>query len=203
MVSKGPQETSLPSQLKLPRPEEWAQRMAQRSAKAAKVPEILAKLEKLDSDYNAQQKVLESLMMSMLSPYGMPSDEILDALELLDDEQKAALKESLKAIFDVIHTLNDTNDNISKTVEGITTSIASLATTVRNMPVPQSPAPSEKVDIGPQVDQILMAINKTGERITKAVDEMEPAQTGFQALQFEVIDRDKAGAIKKVKVSGV
>lgn len=192
------------SPVKLPSPEEYAQKIAQRRAKAAKVPQIIERLNKLSNDFASQQKVVESLLLSMASPHGVPTGDIMDGLDIIDEAQRESLQRLVETIGLASQTTSERNTAILQAVQSINDSIGLLTKAIRAIPRPKDPIAPKEIDLAPDVNRLMSAIYTTGQELKRSVSEMAPVERQpFTALQFSVTERDKAGAIKTVKVTGV
>lgn len=186
----------------LPSPEEYGRRLAARRAKVAKVPDMRESFATLSQDLAAQRESVEALLGALVAPDEVPVDEILSGLSSLSERQRQDLEQVLTSILQATNrvqatyqALLDNGQQIAQTIQRMAQSMARLP---REFPAPQ------KVDISNDVGRILDAISATGASVGNRIEGQipQPRAPIVFPLQLEVTDRDKSGAIKKIKVTG-
>lgn len=162
---------------KLPSPEEYGKTLAERRRKASRVPEILAKLERIAQGIAEQAEEVAKL----------PLLDVLIGLEGVKD--KMAGQESVDQAIDAISAL--TNE-LERTRTELVAGFDSVVKAVVSMPGP--PKPAEPVDLEPVMREI------RANRVEIPVTVPETAVSMPQAYEFDDITRDENGDITGARV---
>ena len=162
---------------KLPSPEEYGRTLAERKRRADRVPEILAKLERIAQGIAEQAEEVAKL----------PVSELLDGLDGVRAE--IAGQDSVTPVLGALATLAG---ELERTRAELVGGFDSIVKAVVSMPGP--PKPVDPVDLEPVLREI------RAYRVVPPSTPAEPTYVMPQAYEFREITRDENGDISGARV---
>lgn len=181
----------MPSPVKLPDPDTYGRKLAERRLKASGIPDILARLERLASDVSTYREASDTLLASVVNPYETVTADINDRISQIDDAQGRLFVEAVQAIRDAAVASDDAISSMTMELKRLQSMMAGLPAA---MPKP------EAVDLDGAVRSITVSLDAAAARLRESMEAMKPEPAGPIPTKVEVRERDKDGNIKKVDI---